>query len=298
MIPMLDRASIGRPLTKGGVSLFPVYIHQVYDGVTVAGPDSLIVTELPNAEVPTLVVTNLTNFPVLLPAGWIVEGGRQNRVVNVPVLVPGRGTLEIPVSCVEQGRWNGHGNFGVGRSVAPRRVRRENARTVRTNLERNGFKNADQSMIWDTVAEHLNDFQVNDAAHNLLAAEQVLNRDQGLRAAIDEVIALGPLPGQNGLIVSHGSRVVGADLFANQDMLASAWESLVTSYFWERVPANGRPSATRALRFLHAFASAEALEVPGTGVGTEVHVTHRKVSGQALTDNGALVYASCFALAA
>jgi hypothetical protein len=52
------------------------------------------------------------------------------------------------------------------------------------------------------------------------------------------------------------------------------------------------------LRFLHAFANAEGLEVPGTGVGTEVHVTHRKVSGQALTDNGALVYASCFALAA
>ncbi|MFM8381325.1 MAG: ARPP-1 family domain-containing protein [Actinomycetota bacterium] len=298
MQPILDRASIGRPITREGVSFFPVYIHQLYDGVTVAGPGSLSVTELPNAQVPTLVVSNLTNFPVLLPAGWIVEGGRQNRVVNVPVLVPGRATLEIPVSCVEQGRWNGRGDFGVGRSVAPRRVRRENSRTVRENLEHGGFKNADQSVIWDTVSEHLSELQVNDAAHNLLAAEQAFDRDHGRRAAIDEIVALGPLPGQNGLIVSHGSRVVGADLFANQQMLASAWESLVTSYFWERVPANGKPSATRALRFLHAFASAKALEVPGTGVGTELHVTHPKVSGQALTDNGALVYASCFALAA
>jgi len=298
MIPVLDRAAVGRPLTREGVSLFPVYIHQIYDGVTVAGPDSLIVTELPHAEVPTLSVTNLTNFPVLLPAGWIVEGGRQNRVVNVPVLIPGRATLEIPVSCVEQGRWNGLGNFGVGRTVAPRRVRRTNHETVRRNLERGGFKNADQGLIWDTVADHLDQFNIHDNAHNLLAAEEFFARDHSRRAAIDEIVNLGPLPGQSGLIISHGSRVIAADVFANDTMLASAWESLITSYFWEHVPAAGKPSATRALRFLHAFAGADALEVPGTGVGTELHVTHRKVSGQVLVDEGSLVYASCFALAA
>ena len=298
MIPILDRAAVGRPITRDGVSLFPIYIHQNYDGVTVADRNSLTVTELPNAQVPTLTVTNLTNFPVLLPAGWIVEGGRQNRVVNVPVLIPGRATLEIPVSCVEQGRWHGHGNFGVGRTVAPRRVRRTNLETVRRNIERGGYKNADQGMIWTEVQDHLDQFSVHDDAHNLLAAEEIFTRDNARRAAIEEIVNLGPLPGQSGIVVSHGSRVIAADVFANQTMLASAWESLVTSYYWEQVPATGRPSATRALRFLHAFAGADALEVPGTGVGTELHVTHRKVSGQVLVDEGSLVYASCFALAA
>ena len=88
MIDVLDKAAVGRPITREGVSLFPVYIHQGQVRVGLADPNTLRVSELPDAEVPTLVATNDAPIPVLLPAGWIVEGGRQNRVVNVPVLVP------------------------------------------------------------------------------------------------------------------------------------------------------------------------------------------------------------------
>jgi hypothetical protein len=297
MIAILDKAAVGRPLTRGGVSLFPVYIHQGQVHVGLADPNTLRVSELPNAAVPTLVATNDAPIPVLLPAGWIVEGGRQNRVVNVPVLVPENSTIEIPVSCVEQGRWNGAHNFGYGRSVAPRRVRRENARSVAENLRYRGMKNADQSQIWGTVNEHLNDLGVQDRAHNLLAAEEALF-DTDRRVVIDEIVSGGPLPGQNGVAVSHGSRVVALDIFASEELLAQAWESLVRGYFAELAPSTGRPSATRVLRFLKQFAKADAVEVVGTGSGTEFHVSHPKVTGQVLTSGDVLIYGSCFAEAA
>jgi hypothetical protein len=297
MIGILTKASIGQPLTREGVSLFPVYIHQGSVRVGLADPDTLKVSELPDAEVPTLVATNDADVPVLLPAGWIVEGGRQNRVVNVPVLVPEHATIEIPVSCVEQGRWNGARNFGYGRSVAPRRVRRENARSVADNIRYTGMKRADQGRIWSTVAGHLDDLGVQDYAHNLLAAEEALFDDRR-GAIVEDIVTRGPLPGQNGVVVTHGSRVVNMDIFANQELLAQAWESLVRGYFSELAHSTGRPSASKVLTFVKQFAQAEAVEIAGTGAGTELHVTHPKVTGQILAAGDALIYASCFAEAA
>ena len=126
-LPHLDTAAIGAPITRVGVSLFPVYLPGRPAGGpgVVTGPDAPVeISERPDAMVPTLVATNHSDSPVLLVEGQIVEGGRQNRVLNVSVVVPARSTIDIPVSCVEQGRWHAHGAFGHGRTFATRRVRR------------------------------------------------------------------------------------------------------------------------------------------------------------------------------
>ena len=81
--------------------------------VSDTGPTTgVIISERPDAEVPTLVAYNPTLSPVLLMEGETVTGGRQNRVLNVSVLIPAGATIDIPVSCVEQGRWNGGSEFG------------------------------------------------------------------------------------------------------------------------------------------------------------------------------------------
>ncbi|MGA1748308.1 MAG: ARPP-1 family domain-containing protein, partial [Ilumatobacteraceae bacterium] len=98
MINQLSKASVGSPITRAGVSIFPVYLHQAAPGF-LTGPDSrLQVTERPGASVPTLVVTNPNGVPVLITEGETLNGGWQNRVVNVSVLVPAAAELDIPVS--------------------------------------------------------------------------------------------------------------------------------------------------------------------------------------------------------
>jgi hypothetical protein len=56
--------------------------------------------------VPNLAVRNDGDTPVLLLHGEELIGAKQNRVVNVTMLVPAKTVLKIPVSCVEQGRWH------------------------------------------------------------------------------------------------------------------------------------------------------------------------------------------------
>ena len=76
-----------------------------------------------DAEVPTLVATNDGDTPVLLVEGETVVGGQQDRTLNVSVLVPAGASVEIPVSCVQAGRWNGGRRFTKGKTYTSRRVR-------------------------------------------------------------------------------------------------------------------------------------------------------------------------------
>jgi hypothetical protein len=65
------------------------------------------VTEINGAgSVPELRFENLADSPVLLVDGQELIGAKQNRVVNLTILAPGKSTIVIPVSCVEAGRWS------------------------------------------------------------------------------------------------------------------------------------------------------------------------------------------------
>jgi hypothetical protein len=69
-------------------------------------PRGLCVAETSEAgSVPELVVENPLTERVLLYDGEELVGAKQNRILNVSVLVEAMSGLTIPVSCVEQGRW-------------------------------------------------------------------------------------------------------------------------------------------------------------------------------------------------
>ena len=129
----LDTMSIGRPKRVGPVTLYPLYWHGPtalpYDTAAEAFAAGTLVVEEAQS-VPTLLVTNTGERPVLLTDGEILEGGWQNRTVVVPVLVqPGEVGVPVPVACVEAGRWgSGARSFGrAGQRLPDRKSTRLNS---------------------------------------------------------------------------------------------------------------------------------------------------------------------------
>ncbi|HSB41457.1 MAG TPA: DUF6569 family protein, partial [Methylomirabilota bacterium] len=102
---------------------------------------TLVVTEHAQASVPELIADNRGKAYVLLLAGEILIGGKQNRVLREDLLLPPRsGPRSIGVYCVEQGRWNeGRKDFESRGSVLQPSVRSE------------VLRRADQSRIWSGV---------------------------------------------------------------------------------------------------------------------------------------------------
>jgi hypothetical protein len=134
---------------------------------------------------------------------------------------------------------------------------------------------------------------------DLTELNRARERDSRWRDAVDELVQRGPLPGQVGIVVAHGRRVVAAELFASPDLLAVHWEALVRSQLAERVErVEGRPSATAALGFVRRFGSARTRVAPAVGLGRELHVEDAAITGHALVLDDVLVHASAFVLAA
>jgi hypothetical protein len=124
-------------------------------------------------------------------------------------------------------------------------------------------------------------------------------RDHRLAEAIAELVARGPLPGQCGIVVTHGRRVVAAEIYGSGELLATAWETLIRGYLLEaRREPKGTPSATKALRFLEKASQRVVAVSEGVGLGREHRIASSKIAGQALTLDEVLVHASAFALAA
>ena len=67
------------------------------------------VTELGSGEVGRLRVENMLQGSFLFAlVGELVAGGRQDRVINTSFIVPPGRVVQVPVSCVEERRWD-HG---------------------------------------------------------------------------------------------------------------------------------------------------------------------------------------------
>ena len=294
-IPNLERAAVGRPITRLGISLFPVYLLGNDLPEIATGPNSgLVIEELQASRVPSLEVGNPTNRPILIPEGEQLIGGLQDRVLNTSVLVAPSTHLDIPVSCLEQGRWGARREFAHGRAFAPRRTRRAKNASVADSIRREGSRGSDQAAVWNIIDQELAHLGVDSGTRAVRDAEQFLRRDRQRAHTIRRLARRGPLPGQCGVVVAHGRRVVAIEVFGNHDLLLPHWEGLVRSHLLERATANGHPSATLALHRIGRFARAAAMANRGVGLGSELHVNDRRTVGQALIHQGAVVHASAF----
>src|SRR4029077_13926423 len=82
--------------------------------------DPVVVHPMRDAEVNRLGLGNKSKRPLLLLAGEIVTGGKQDRVIGKDRIVPAESDpVDLSVFCVEPGRWvaaNGKYDFSGGRA--------------------------------------------------------------------------------------------------------------------------------------------------------------------------------------
>ena len=122
---VLAGLTIGEPLHHHNLTLFPLLwpnsqesSYTLLQQAIEAG--EAVVEEVNEAgSVPNLLLNNKGHRPVLIPEGDILMGAKQNRVVNVTVLVAPLTKFTVPVSCVEQGRWRYSSKYFVHRACAP-----------------------------------------------------------------------------------------------------------------------------------------------------------------------------------
>ncbi len=224
-----------------------------------------------DGSVPNLAVTNRATRPLLIPEGEILVGAKQNRVINVTVLVAAGVKFALSVSCVEAGRWRYQSRQFESKFCAPPSLRNKKLRAVQKNRAAGGRAASDQGEVWDEVQACLDGVAAQSKTASLtdgfISAEEKL-KEHRERFSLPEDAA--------GVLVGRGGRIVGMDLFDSPETLKTLWGRLSDAYFFDalRDPKPAPPTtADCAQRFIERLGGVARPRVPALGMGEELEIT-------------------------
>jgi len=273
-----DGLRVGPPQIAGTLTLFPIFRDAAgLDYVTLAeaqqGHMSVEIREVDaRGDVSRLVVRNAGPLPVLIIDGDILLGLKQDRVLNTTILVASQSTLEIPVSCVEAGRWRPRsatarrGDFSVSPGVRAAKLR---SMILRTRAS--GKFDSDQLAIWKEVEKYVGSLGVQSETQ----AYSDIERQR--RPQIDERLAqLKPADGQSGVLAAVGGKPISFDLFDKPSTLSRFWQGLIGSYITESL-ATAASEATvdveAATAWIRGLGAGKESVHPAVGMGEAALIT-------------------------
>lgn len=193
------------------------------------------------AEVNRLVLVNNSERPLILLAGEIVTGGKQDRVIAKDRIVPSNSDpVDLGVFCVEPGRWTATTErFGGFKLLM-----------AQPSVRRKAMADKDQQAVWNGVRDSASKMAM--AAPRAAEAVQSTSSyagvmgNEAVQQQVDSVAApvlasfegvLRELKDRNavGVVVAVGDQIIWADVFANPSLLTKYWPKLARSYAAEAV---------------------------------------------------------------
>ncbi len=285
-VPGNDEYRVLAPLVSGNLTIFPVVARDQHSTSTFLTLDEgirsgeVVVTESGNiqplirghrpihprgdAQVNTLLLVNNSKRPLLLLAGEIVTGGKQDRVIGKDRIVPAESDpIDLGVFCVEPGRWVARSdNFGAGALAQP---------TVRAQA----MAKKNQQEVWNSVrdsqakATETVTVEAEAMAGPMVAGRptptppaaiaelgrttsyaQVMDNSE-VKKQTDKIIEpiqrsyqslIHELRAKNavGVVAAVNGQILWADIFASPDLLERYWPKLIRSYAAEAMTAGNR----------------------------------------------------------
>jgi ARG and Rhodanese-Phosphatase-superfamily-associated Protein domain len=211
------------------------------------------------ASVNQLVLINRSKRPLLLLAGELVSGGKQDRIIGKDRIVPvGADPLPLDVFCVEHGRWTGSSSqFSASNTIVHPSVR-ERAAVEQKQTEvwaavtggstaRPSSSLASRAPAPRVSAEALADAISSEAPTQSYRKIYESTRIGGsVDSFVDQVQrrfarATSGLKAEHvvGVIVAYGGEVAWSDIFASDALFRQYWSKLLRSY---AVEALARPT--------------------------------------------------------
>jgi hypothetical protein len=251
-----------------------------------------------HGSVPELRVINRGPEPVLIVDGEELIGAKQDRVVNLTILVAAQADLTIPVSCVEAGRWRARSRtFASAPRAQYAAGRAKRMSQVTASIRDIGARHADQADVWHGIAEK----SARLGASSPTSAMEAMYLDHGAR--LDRFVqALPPLDRQSGALFAVNGEIVGLDVFDRPETLRKLLPKLVRSVALDAIDRQ-LVDAPRAKRldvnaavpyFIAALSSARAHVSPALGMGDDVRLSAPGLTGAALVVDGVVIHASGF----
>jgi hypothetical protein len=303
------------PITRGNLTIFPVVAAHTHDTQIFLTLDEglrsgeVVVTEaggirplirghqgyIPGdgAEVNKLMLVNNSDRPLILLAGEIVTGGKQDRVVGKDRIVPANSDpIDLAVFCVEPGRWVAtQSDFGSFR-----------AQMAQPSVRRSAMADKDQAKVWSEVrasaaaigsgasAPAAMPMAPTSSYAGVMGSPQVKQRVEDVAAPLEHSYlgVMRELHDRNavGVVIAVNDQIIWTDIFASTALLEKYWPKLIRSYAAEalsRPKTSEHADIKEAQAFLEDFGARREMVESEPGVYRRTELTGEGFTAFALT---------------
>jgi hypothetical protein len=200
------------------------------------------------AEVNRLALTNASGKPLLLIAGEMILGGKQDRIVGHDCIIEASSTpVPLDVFCVEHGRWSGGPSFGHstsntggggagnGRGEEVVSVRAEPAPMALPKIREKAEAAKSQGDVWRAVSETVDMTTTSSSTGTLNSVyedKKVNKQINDFERAFKDKFSSDDIVG---VIAAVGGKVVSADVFTTHSLFHAYWPKMLKSYALQAV---------------------------------------------------------------
>ena len=289
---------VGEPIRHETLSVFPLFTEPGSEidyllSDEAIGAEAVIVKEVSESgSVPNLLVENKGDVRVLFLEGEELVGAKQNRILNTSVLVAAHSTTKIPVSCVEQGRWQFRtAHFSSGGTHSSSKLRHFLKASVSRSIRAEGSYCSDQGGVWKEVARQ------QEALGACSGTGAMSDTFETHRTRLDEFREkVRYVEGASGLAVAVGEKLVALDVFDKSSTCQKVWDRLMSGFVMDAMeaePTERRVEAQDVERLLAEVGHFNWERAQAVGEGEEYRAeTPTGDHASALSFGGAVLHGS------
>jgi len=223
----LSFLKLGNPQIYENMTVIPLIIQddKFIEFISIKEAEELELIEIVETDtVNQLEVINKSNKQILIPFGMTVKGGKQDRTIWEPILLPVGGKQSIfkhnnrvvsqkytiPAKCIEQSRWN----YTGGRGFKSAKMR------LHPNVAYEAISAGGQSAVWNEIQSHRTEMNY---ARSIAPTQSYLEMTRNSEKEIEKIVKnFENIQNQCGIAVFINGEFIGIEFYANPQ----AWKTM------------------------------------------------------------------------
>jgi hypothetical protein len=189
---------------------------------------------------------NNSDKNVFVSSGEVLAGGRQDRVVSKDTIVIAKsGRIDLPVMCVEEGRWSEKDKKFVYKKMA------------NTHLRKTIDETRSQVQIWKEINNQLDSGKIRNKTLSYLSRDKdkVFIKLQNEYWQFFQNRLAPPDSNVVGIVCMSGNKILGSDIFISSNLFYGKWQALMQGYIEEATVFGSLPTVSndRVRKYLDQF---------------------------------------------